>query len=270
MAKEETETIIGPRGIRIPIASSWNLPSGPTWRRAGYSTEQREEARKIAEKKRPVVREYVVEPILRGLFDIASGGLGTKLGLFLKLAEGNLDDKACLKLCLKKNPGTSNFYSASVISNPGRGNKENDLVPEWFFETLTMSERFKTNFSRASKLSDKWRQLNQKDVKKEELMSLVYQDLYCMYGLANESIGFVNQEFPGIIRGHFRPRRYIHLRDQNWQQSDILSKLPERFNWKYKGQPTLEELLQASHDVLVEYQHVSGFDEEVEISPSVF
>lgn len=65
----------------------------------------------------------------------------------------------------------------------------------------------------------------------------------------------------GIVKGRFRPHNHIGERNNQWKSFPLLSPLRERFSWSRHGQPTLEELINASYQALVEKGPQLNFEE---------
>lgn len=231
------------------------------WNRIATARELRLRAIRLSQEDSRIFRE-VLDILYLGLFDLASGGIAHKIGLLSKLSDTETsDDEAVINAC--QMIGKSNFYVSSMVMGVARGQHRDYLVPSWFSEHFLRNEKFIGLFKRTDEITDETliETENPRGADMDKLLSLSFEDLYCTYELAVMMFEFIEEKAPGIVKNRYRPLDHRRERDASWKRSPILSGLRERFEWPRHGQPNLQELLDASYQLLTELDPQLGFEE---------
>jgi len=264
MTKEQNRLIVGKNVI--PTPSGVVSIDSYLWRRIAWQQEQEIESKRLSQEKRKIYYE-TLDLAYRGLFDLGSGGLAHKLGSVIKLTEDeDLEQTEAAKLCWPI--GKSNFYVSCIIQDTVQKRKADNIFPSWFFKHFSEDDKFRNLFLKTHELEEKTIEevSNPDEVNIQNLCLYALEDLYCTYELSVIIFEFMETKAAGIVKGSFRPHDHRHERNMDWKKSTLISPLRTRFNWPKHGQPTLQELLDASYQTLIE----KGPQLRLEEPPTIF
>lgn len=267
--------IYGPHGIRfkappgvveVTVDGEGRQEQPIVFRQIDHERWKKAEAERLSREKRSSLYD-IGNQLLHNLYDLSSGGLGHKLGLFVKLKDEELTDKDCTRLAENNPIGKSNFYASTFLRSTVKGERIDWYVPSWFFDHFNHEKKFRDVYKQTDVLADEAELsgMNRDFQTRDNFQRLAYLDVYYTYELANILFSWIDTKASGVIRSKHKPEDHINERNNAWKNSEILRPIRNYSTWSYKGQPTLGDLISTTYQVLVDYRTLAGsnFQEEI-------